>query len=296
MPAPAPPVTTPPSAPPGQGLAVSPLAFVPAAAWLTLFFGLPLIIVAVISLMAPGTPVEWRLDGSSFARLLDPIHLNVLARSLALALITTAISLALGYPLAYYIARRPSGPRRVLYFMVLIPLWANSLVLIYAWMVLLRPNGVIEHWLRALGLVAGEAPLALLYTPGAVIVGLVYWYLPFMVYPLYAALEKFDFRLLDAAYDLGATRVQAFRRVLWPLTRAGAVTGAVLVFIESLGAFVVPDLLGGAKSMMLGNLIQQRFLSVPQDWPLGAALALTLLVLMAAALAAVQRLARARPA
>jgi spermidine/putrescine transport system permease protein len=258
-----------------------------------LFFGLPLLIVALISLMAPGTPVEWRLDGSSFARLLDPIHLTVLGRSLALALAATAISFVLGYPLAYYIARRPRhGVRRVLYFMVLIPLWANSLVLIYAWMVLLRPNGVIEQWLRALGLVTGDAPLAWLYTPAAVIVGLVYWYLPFMVYPLYAVLEKFDFRLLEAAYDLGASRLQAFRRVLWPLTRVGALTGAVLVFIESLGAFVVPDLLGGAKSMMLGNLIQQRFLSVPQDWPLGAALTLVLLGLMAVGFIAVQRLMR----
>lgn len=276
---------------PGHGLRVSPLALVPAAAWLTLFFLLPLAIVAVISLMAPGAPVDWTLDGSSFARLFDPVHATILLRSLGLALAATVICLVLGYPLAYYIARRPPARRRLMYFLVLVPLWANSLVLIYAWMVLLRPNGVFEQVWRAVGL-AGEEPLVLLYTPAAVIVGLVYWYLPFMVYPLYAAIEKLDFRLLDAAYDLGASRAQVFRRVLLPLTRGGVVTGCALVFIESLGAFVVPDLLGGAKTMMLGNLIQQRFLSVPQDWPLGAALALALLVLMAVGFFAAQRLGR----
>ncbi len=269
------------------------LALVPAAGWLTLLFLVPLAIVAAISLMQPGAPVTWELDGSSYARLLDPLHLNIMLRSLGLALAATALCLGLGYPLAYYIVRRPPAMRRLLYFLVLLPLWANSLVLIYAWMVLLRPNGVIEQLLRTLGL-AGEQPLTLLYTPGAVLLGLVYWYLPFMVYPLYAAIEKFDFHLLDAAYDLGASRWQAFRRVLLPLTLPGVVAGSLLVFIESLGAFVVPELLGGAKSMMLGNLVQQRFLSTPQDWPLGAALALALLALIGAAVALYLR-SQARP-
>jgi spermidine/putrescine transport system permease protein len=202
----------------------------------------------------------------------------------ALALVATVLCLLLGYPLAYYIARQSARTRRVLYFMVLLPLWANSLVLIYAWMVLLRPSGVVEQLLLAFGW-AGEEPLSLLYTPAAVVIGLVYWYLPFMVYPLYAVIEKFEFDLLDAAYDLGATRGQAFRRILLPLTMPGVVAGALLVFVESLSAFVVPELLGGAKSMMIGNLVQQRFLSLPQDWPLGAALALVLLALVGAALA-----------
>lgn len=259
------------------------LALVPAAAWLTLFFLLPLCIVVVISFMRAAAPVDWTFDGGGYARLLDPLHLTILARSLGLAFAATGLCLLIGYPLAYYIARRPPRTRRLLYFMVLVPLWANSLVLIYAWMVLLRPNGVIENVLASAGIVL-DAPLGLLYTPAAVLVGLVYWYLPFMVYPLYASLEKFDFTLLDAARDLGASRTLIFRRVLWPLTLPGAATGCLLVFIESLGAFVVPDLLGGAKSMMLGNLIQQRFLSIPQDWPLGAAMAVTLLLAMGAAL------------
>jgi len=267
-------------------------ALVPAAAWLTLFFLLPLLIVAVISLLKTGSPVEWVLDGSSYARLLDPLHATVFARSFVLALTATFLCLLIGYPLAYFIARRPPRARRLLYFMVLVPLWANSLVLIYAWMVLLRPNGVLHQLLLWLGL--GGESLNLLYTPGAVLVGLVYWYLPFMVYPLYASLEKFDFALLDAAHDLGASRLTAFRRVLWPLTLPGAATGCLLVFVESLGAFVVPDLLGGAKSMMLGNLIQQRFLSLPQDWPLGAAIAVTLLLTMGLALTLYFRIHRVR--
>jgi spermidine/putrescine transport system permease protein len=134
--------------------------------------------------------------------------------------------------------------------------------------------------------------MSLLYTPAAVLIGLVYWYLPFMVYPLYASLEKVDYSLLDAAYDLGASRWHAFRSVLLPLVMPGVATGCLLVFIESLGAFVVPDLLGGAKSMMLGNLIQQRFLSTPQDWPLGAAVAVSLLVVMGTALTFYLRLQR----
>jgi spermidine/putrescine transport system permease protein len=266
----------------------------PAAAWLTLFFVVPLLIVCVISMLTPGAPVEWTPDGSSFGRLFDPLYMTIVLRSFGLAIAATLICLVLGYPLAYYIARRPARTRRLLYFMVLVPLWANSLVLIYAWMVLLRPNGVLENVLRGLGF-GGAEPFGLLYTPGAVLVGLVYWYLPFMVYPLYASLEKLDFSLLHAAYDLGASRFTAFRRVLLPLTLPGVATGCLLVFIESLGAFVVPDLLGGSKSMMLGNLIQQRFLSVPQDWPFGAAIAVSLLVMMGAALGFYLRIQRARP-
>jgi len=252
---------------------------VPPAAWLTLLFLGPLGVIALISLMMPGAPVEWTIDGSAYQRLLDPIYLGVLWRSLSLAVMATVLCLVLGYPLAYYIARRPPRFRRVLFFLVLVPLWTNSLVLIYGWMVMLRPNGAFDQLLQGLGFGGGE-PLTILYTPAAVILGLVYWYLPFMVYPLYASIEKFDFRLLEAARDLGAGGVAILVRVLLPLTLPGIATGCLLVFVEALGAFVVPDLLGGAKSMMLGNLVQQRFLSVPQDWPMGAAAAMLMLALL----------------
>ena len=258
------------------------LSVLPATVWLMLLFVAPLGILVAISLAQPGAPVNWELNGASFGRLLDPLYLNIVMRSLGLAVIATSLCLLLGYPLAYFIARRPRTQRRFLYFLVLLPLWANSLVLIYAWIVLLRPNGVVVQLLINLGW-SGAESLSMLYTPAAVVIGLVYWYLPFMVYPLYAAIEKFDFQLLDAAYDLGATRWRAFREVLGPLTLPGVVAGSLLVFVASLAAFVVPDLLGGAKSMMIGNLIQQRFLSTPQDWPLGAALALLLLLSVSAA-------------
>jgi spermidine/putrescine transport system permease protein len=252
---------------------------VPPAAWLTLLFLGPLGVIALISLMMPGAPIEWTIDGSAYQRLLDPIYLGVLWRSLSLAVMATVLCLVLGYPLAYFIARRPPRLRRVLFFLVLVPLWTNSLVLIYGWMVMLRPNGAFDQLLQGLGFGGGE-PLTILYTPAAVILGLVYWYLPFMVYPLYASIEKFDFRLLEAARDLGAGGVAILVRVLLPLTLPGIATGCLLVFVEALGAFVVPDLLGGAKSMMLGNLVQQRFLSVPQDWPMGAAAAMLMLALL----------------
>ena len=159
---------------------------------------------------------------------------------------------------------------------MLLPLWTNSLVLTYSWMILLREQGILEMLWQALG---WKIP-SILYTPAAVVIGLVYWYLPFMVYPIYASIEKFDFTLIDAAHDLGATRFQAFRKVLLPLTMPGVAAGSLLVFITSLGAFVVPALLGGDKQLMLGNLIQQRFLSTPQDWPLGAALSLAMMLIM----------------
>ena len=248
---------------------------VPPAAWLSLFFILPLLIVALISLLARGVPVSWELDGGSYLRLIDPLYFGVFLRSLTLAAGTTVLCLLIGYPLAYYIARRPPALRRWLHLMVLVPLWANSLVLVYAWIVLLRPNGLVEQLARWLGLV-GEGGFSVLYSPAAVLIGLVYWYLPFMIYPLYSSIEKLDFSLLDAARDLGASSVQSFVRVTLPLTLPGVAVGGILVFVETLGAFVVPDLLGGAKSMMLGNLVQQAFLSIPQDWPLGAAAAITI--------------------
>jgi len=260
------------------------LTLVPAAGWLTLFFLIPLMIVALISVMQRGSPVDFRFDGSAYMRLLDPIYIKVLWRSLELALTTTFISLLLGYPLAFFIATRTARVRRWLYYTVLIPLWANSLLLLYAWMVLLRPNGIIDNLLHVLGL-AGDSPVSLLYTPVAVIIGLVYWYLPFMIYPVYAAIEKIDFRLMDAAADLGAGPVHTFWRVLWPLSRPGVAAGCLLVFVESFGAFLIPDLLGGAKTLMLGNVIQLRFLSMPQDWPLAAAVSLVLVAAVVLAVA-----------
>jgi spermidine/putrescine transport system permease protein len=249
-----------------------------------MFSFVPLGIILLISVLQPGSPVTWRFTLANYARLIDPLLLQIFLRSLAMACTTTAACLLIGYPLAYFIVRRRPAQRTGWYVLTVIPLWANSLVLIYAWMVLLRVNGVFDHAAQRLGWLGPQESLNWLYTPGAVIVGMVYWYLPFMVYPLYASLEKFDWGLLEAAEDLGATRVTALRRVLLPLTWPGVIAGSLLVFIPALSNFVVPQLLGGAKSILIGNVIQERFLSQPQDWPLGSTLALTIMGLIVVAL------------
>jgi spermidine/putrescine transport system permease protein len=198
--------------------------------------------------------------------------------------VTTVICLGVGYPLAYFMVQQQARLRAVLYFLTLVPLWANSLVLTYAWIILLRVDGVVDQLVRGLGGIGPHHSLNWLYTPGAVILGLVYWYLPFMVYPIYGSLDKFDWRLFEAAQDLGATRVAAFWKILLPLTWPGVLAGGLLVFIPALSNFVVPQILGGAKAALIGNVIQDRFLSQPQDWPLGSALALVVMLPIALAI------------
>ncbi|TVR50249.1 MAG: ABC transporter permease [Puniceicoccaceae bacterium] len=256
------------------------LLLLPGLLWLGAFFLLPLAIIAVVAVADRGAPVAWGFGWSAFGRLWDPLVVPVLWRSAWIAAAATLGCLAIGYPLSYFIVRRPKRSRRLWYFLVLIPLAANSLVLLYAWTTILRPAGLLENLAGRLGLLP-EAGFGLLWSPPAIIIGLVYWYLPFMVYPVYASMERFDFRLLEAAADLGAGVRTSVVRVLWPQTLPGVVTGCLLVYMQTFCSFVVPDLLGGAKTLMVGNLIQQRFLSLPQDWPLGAALALAVVAALA---------------
>jgi spermidine/putrescine transport system permease protein len=257
---------------------------IPAAVWLGLFAFLPLCMLMAISLTQRGSPITWEFTLHNYARVADPLLLTIVARSLWMAGATTALCLVIGYPLAYFIVQRRRGIRTSLYFLTLVPLWANSLVLTYAWMVLLRVDGVVDQGARWLGWLGTHESFNWLYTPSAVIIGLVYWYLPFMVYPVYSSLEKLDWRLFEAAQDLGATRVAAFFRVLLPLTWPGILAGGLLVFIPALSNFVVPQFLGGAKVGLIGNVIQERFLSQPQDWPLGSALALVVMLLISLAI------------
>ena len=257
---------------------------IPPAVWLGLFAFLPLGMVLAISLLQRGSPITWEFTLGNYARLADPLLLTIVGRSLWMACVTTVLCLVIGYPLAYFIVQRRPQVRTLLYFLTLVPLWTNSLVLIYAWMVLLRVDGVVDQVARAVGWLATHETLNWLYTPGAVVAGLVYWYMPFMVYPIYASLEKFDWRLFEAAQDLGASRLVAFFRVLLPLTWPGVLAGVLLVFIPALSNFVVPQFLGGAKVALIGNVIQERFLSQPQDWPLGSALALVMMVLISLAI------------
>jgi spermidine/putrescine transport system permease protein len=200
--------------------------------------------------------------------------------------VTTALCLLLGFPLAYYIARLPRRQQGIWLMLVMIPFWTNFLVRTYAWMFILRTEGVMNRLLIGAGLI--DAPIELLYSDGAVVLGLVYGYLPFMVLPLYAAVERLDPALVEAAWDLYASRWSVFRRVVLPLTKPGVIAGCLLVFIPSLGAFITPDLLGGARSMMVGNLIQHEYLVV-RDWPLGSALSFVLMGFLIVAMAVYYR-------
>ncbi|RRR75462.1 MAG: ABC transporter permease [Candidatus Viridilinea halotolerans] len=254
----------------------------PGMLWLLAFFALPLVIILLYSILTNGPrgAIVWQPTLENYRTLFtQTIYVNAYLRSIRISLETTLICLLLGYPLALFIVRQPAHWRTLLIFLVLIPFWTNFLVRIYAWQIILANNGLINGGLTALGL----TPLALLNTEGATLLGLVYGELPFMVLPLYAALARFDFTQLEAAADLGANRWQAFWRVMVPQTMPGIVAGSVLVFIPTLGQFVVAELLGGAKVDYLGNLIQRLFLrSNPINWPLGSALAVIMMVILLA--------------
>jgi len=253
---------------------------------LSLFLA-PLVIILAYSLLTRGTyggiSLPWSLE--SYQRLADPIYLGILWRSFWIAAASTAICLLLGFPLALFISR--SGPRKNLYLsLVILPFWTSFLVRTYAWMFLLRDTGLINTVLQKLGLT--HDPLPLLYNDGAVILGLVYGYLPFMVLPLYATLERMDRSLLEAAADLGARPWATLTQVVVPLCAPGIRAGAILVFIPCLGAYLTPDLLGGGKTVMIGNLIQNQF-TTARDWPFGSAVSLALMAIVMALLLAFAR-------
>lgn len=208
-------------------------------------------------------------------------HLYIFSRSIGLALGTTILTLAIGFPTAYFIATRPSTQKNFWLFMISLPFWSNLLVRTFAIMMFIREKGFVNYILLNLDLI--DKPLQIMFTPTAVWIGLVYAYLPLMVMPLYASMEKIDFRLVEAGYDLYASRWQVLRKLIVPLVKPGIVAGCILVFIPSIGAYVTPKILGGGKSLMLGNLISNQF-GTSRDWPLGSALALFLMALVMVAL------------
>ena len=247
----------------------------PAVTVQIVLFAAPLAIICAYSLLTRGAyfglAPPWTL--ANYSRLFDPLYGEVLLRSLVLSLIATALCLLLGFPLALFISQ--SGSRKNLYLnLVILPFWTSFLVRIYAWMFLLRDTGLINAALQAAGVI--HQPLPLLYNDGAVILGLVYGQLPFMILPLYATLERLDKNLLEASADLGARPWATLTRVTIPLCAPGIRAGAILVFIPCLGAFLVPDLLGGGKSIMIGNVVQNQF-TTARDWPFGSALSLALM-------------------
>jgi spermidine/putrescine transport system permease protein len=255
----------------------------------------PLLIVLVYSFLQKGDygNVVWEFSPDGWIGILftrdifdgtlglADAHLTIFWRSVKLSLMTTAITFALGFPTAWFIATRPPSERAIWLFLITIPFWTNLLIRTFAIGEILRTEGLINTVLLKLGLIG--QPIQMLYNDTAVLIGMAYVYLPLMVLPLFSAIERFDMRLLEAGYDLYASRLQVLRHVILPIVRPGIVAGSILVFVPSLGAYVTPRILGGGKNMMIGNFIELQF-GQGRNWPLGAALSMTLLVIVIVAL------------
>jgi spermidine/putrescine transport system permease protein len=249
----------------------------PAMLWLIPLFLGPLIVVVIVSFATRGAygKVIYDFTLKNYLRAVDPLYLHAYWRSIWIAVSTTFLCCIVSYPVAYYIALRVHpAHKRILLVLIVIPFWTSFLIRTFAWILLLRSEGVINSALISAHLISN--PLRLLYTDAAVLIGQVYGELPFMILPIYVALERLDRRLLEAAQDLGANRFWTFLKVTLPLSMPGLIAGSVLVFIPSLGAFITPDLLGGAKSIMIGNLIQNQFTQLNN--PFGSALSLLLML------------------
>ncbi len=256
----------------------------------------PLFVVLLFSFMVKGDYGDvkyWQFSGEGWYNVflqkdifddtvsIADAHLLILWRSVKLSFITTLLTLIIGFPTAYYISTQEPKRRDLLVFMITIPFWTNILIRTFAMQQVIRNEGVVNTVLMWLGLI--DSPIQIMYTDWAIFFGMLYVYLPLMVLPLYASMEKIDFRLVEAGYDLYATRFQVLRRVIIPLVKPGIIAGSILVFIPSLGAYVTPRVLGGGKNLMLGNLIDLQF-GAGKNWPLGAALSVTLLIIVMGAL------------
>lgn len=251
---------------------------VPSMVWLAVFFVIPMLIVVAVS-FASRTAYGQIVFGWTFqnyARFLDPLYISIFGRTIFIAVVTTVCTILMGYPLAYCISWLPRHLRQKGLILCMIPFWINFLIRSYAWVIILRSQGVLNTILMKLEVIS--QPIQFLYNEGAVMLGMVYALLPFMILPVYVSIEQLDRRLLEAAADLGASPMTAFRKITLPLTMPGIAAGTVLVFISSLGMFVVPDVMGGAKAALVGNVIQNQFLSA-RDWPFGSALSIVLALL-----------------
>jgi spermidine/putrescine transport system permease protein len=254
------------------------LLVVPGMLWLAIFFALPMLIVVAVSFATRNAygQVIFNFTLSNYQRFFESLYLRIFATTIFTAIVTTVITFLMGYPLAYTISILPKKWQQPSLVLVMIPFWINFLIRSYAWVIILRSQGIINTFLLKMGLI--EKPLTLLYNDYAVMLGMIYALVPFMVLPIYVSIEQLDKRLLEAASDLGAPPLTAFRKITLPLTMPGIAAGSILVFISSLGMFVVPDIMGGAKSALIGNIIQNQFLAA-RDWPFGSALSIVLGIL-----------------
>ncbi|UCI29811.1 ABC transporter permease [Mesorhizobium sp. B4-1-4] len=260
----------------------------------------PLLIVLVYSFLTPGAygDVKWQFSSDAWTSVLlerdifdDTLslaaaHVTIFLRSIKLAVVTTIATLALGFPTAYFMATRSEKTRDLWLFLITIPFWTNLLIRTFAVLQIIRNEGIINTILLKLGIIS--APIQILYTDTAILIGMAYVYLPLMVLPIYASMEKLDFRLVEAGYDLYATRFRVLWRIIFPLVKPGVIAGSILVFIPALGAYVTPSVLGGGKNMMLSNLIELQF-GQGRNWPLGSALSITVMIIVMVALLAYVR-------
>ncbi len=250
----------------------------PLLAWVGIFVVAPAALLLVYSFCDRDElgRVVFDFSTAAYARVLDPIYLGIFARSLGYATATTVLCLVIGFPVAWWIARTPAPARGRWLLLVMVPFWTSFLVRTYAWIMILKQEGLLNAVLHSLA--PGTPPLELLYTPTAVMIGLVYAYLPFMILPIYGSAEKLDGSLIEAAHDLGAGPLRVFSSVIIPLTLPGIAAGALLVFVPSIAMFAITDLMGGAKVPLLGNVIQNQFLQA-RDWPFGSALGVVFMAL-----------------
>lgn len=276
----------------------------PAMLMIGIFMILPILIIFVYSFLTPGTygGVEANFSFGAYSKILfekdlfdqvafDPSTLIIIFRSVSVALISVLCCLVIGFPVAYHIASQNQQRRGLLILLITIPFWTNLLIRTYCWILVLRDTGLVNSLLMNLGII--DEPITMLYTEGAVVLGLIYTFIPFMVLPIYASLERLDSRLIEASRDLYASKWQALRLVVIPLAKPGIIAGSILVFIPAIGSFIAPELLGGGKNLMLGSLVQLQF-SSGRNWPFGSALSMVILAIVMVTLLIYVRNARKR--
>lgn len=256
--------------------------------WLVLFVLIPNVMIIGTSFLTrdEANLIEMTFTLDNYARLIDPLYAKVLLHSFYMAIVATLICLVIGYPFAYIVAKMPAKWRPFMLFLVIVPFWTNSLIRTYGLKIVLGTQGILNNALLTLDII--DKPLRLMYTETAVMIGLVYILLPFMILPLYSAIEKLDYTYIEAAKDLGANKLQTLTKVILPLTMPGIIGGCLLVLLPALGMFYIADLLGGAKNLLIGNVIKSQVLNA-RDWPFGAATSIALTIAMAIMLYAYYR-------
>lgn len=259
------------------------LAAYPYIIWSAIFIIVPLLMILFFSLTID-TDTGYQFSLENFQRLMNPLYFKIFGRSLLLAVLSTVVCLLIGYPVAYIVSKMPENKRNLVIMLFILPMWMNFLLRTYAWLPILGKNGIVNNFLGIFGI----EPIQFLYTNGAIMLGMIYNFLPFMILPIYTVLSKIDTNLINAASDLGANKKQIFAKVIFPLSIPGVISGITMVFMPAVSTFVIPRLLGGGKDMLIGNVIEQQFTTL-SDWHFGSALAIILMILILISMAVMSR-------